>query len=53
MPNCCLGVIQKVRSLSRGGGAGSLKCKQKRIGGGGASMWARSLILEKTLRFSK
>ena len=31
----CLGVIQKVRSLMRGEGGGSLKSQQKRTGGGG------------------
>ena len=47
------GLIQKVRSLGKGGGR-SLKSEQKRTGGGGRpSMCVRSLFLKKMLRFSK
>ena len=47
------GVIQKVRSLRRGG-RGSLKSEQKQTGGGGGpSTCVRSLFLKQMLIFSK
>ena len=48
-----IGVIQKVRSLRRGGGGGSFKSEQNRTGGVSPSMCVRSLYLKKMLRFWK
>ena len=45
----CFGVVQKVQSLRRGGGRGSLKSKQKWTVGGGVL----ACLLKKMLRFSK
>ena len=46
-------VIQKVHSLSRGGGGSHWKVNKKEQGEGGPSMCLRSLFENKMLRFSK